>query len=69
MFTGVRRLLFHPVVRYDYFMQCPCVLRISQLDSHFLCRLLIGYSDLQDFWSNDLQSHSEVFLDGLYCEF
>ena len=37
----------------------------SQLDCHFLCRLLTGYSKLKDSWSKDLPLLSEGFVNGL----
>jgi len=41
------------------------ILRNSQLDFHFLCRLLTGYSKLKDSWSNDLPPLSEGLVNGL----
>jgi hypothetical protein len=63
-FAGVRRLSLHPMVKYGYLILCPRILGISQLDYHFLRLLLIGYSNLKDFWSNALPSVSGVFLNG-----
>lgn len=63
-FDGVRRLSLHPIVNYGYLMSCPCILGIIQLDNHFLCRLLTGYSNLKDLWSNELPSVSGVSLNG-----
>jgi hypothetical protein len=45
-------IALHPKVHYEYFMLCPCISGISQLDYHFLCLLPTGYSTLKDFWSN-----------------
>jgi hypothetical protein len=61
-FTGVRRLLLHPAVNYEYFILCPCILGISQLGYYFLCRFLMVYSNLQVFRSNDFLYLSEIFL-------
>jgi hypothetical protein len=62
-FTGVRRLPLCRVVHCEYVM-CPCIIGISHLNYHFLCRLLTGHTNLKDFWSSDLSSLSEGFLNG-----
>ena len=61
-FYCCRLLQLYPAVSYEYFMLCPCILGISQLDYYFLCRLLTGYSNFKVFWSNDFTYLSEVFL-------
>jgi hypothetical protein len=61
-FVGARLVPMQPIADYGYFMLWPCVLGIRQLVCCCLCRLLTGYSKLTDFWSNDLPSKSEVFL-------
>ena len=48
-FAGVRHFPLHSAVHYRYLMLCPRVFGISQTDYHFLCRLLVEYSNLKDF--------------------
>ena len=48
----------------QYFTLCPCIIGYSQLDRHFLLRLLAGYSKLKDSWRNDFPPLSEGFLNG-----
>jgi hypothetical protein len=62
-FTGIRLLPLHRMVRCEYVI-CPCIIGISHLHNHFLCRLLTGHTNLKDFWGSDLSSISEVFLNG-----
>ena len=57
-------LPLNPMVNYENFTGCPCILGNSQLDCHFLCRLLTGYSKLNDSCNNDLLPISEGFLNG-----
>ena len=64
VFGGVSRLPLHPVVRCEYFVFCPFITGISQQDYRFLCRLLTEYTNLKDFWSSDLSSLREGFLNG-----
>jgi len=63
-FAGVRRLLLDAIVHCEYSMLCLCITGISHLDYHFLCRLFTGHTNLKDFWSSDLSSPSEDFLNG-----
>jgi len=46
----------------QYFTLCPRILGYSQLDHHFLFRLLTEYSKLKDSWSNDFPPLSEGFF-------
>jgi hypothetical protein len=57
-FAGVRL----PVVHCEYFVMCPCIIGITHLEYHFLCRLLTGCTNIKCFWSSDLSSLSEGFL-------
>jgi hypothetical protein len=63
-FTGFRLLPLNPMVNYEYFTGCPCILGNSQWDYHFVCKLLTGYLKLKDSCSNDLLPLSEGFLNG-----
>jgi hypothetical protein len=47
--ASVSGLPLHPMLSYEYFMLCSSILGIIQLHYYFLCRLLTGYSKLEDF--------------------
>ena len=47
-----------------YFMLRECILGKNQPDYYLLCRLITGYSNIEDLWSNDLPSLCQVFLNG-----
>ena len=60
----VGRVPFHLALHYEYFMLCLCILGTNQPDCYHLWRLLTGYSNHEDFWSNDLPSLSQAVLNG-----
>ena len=43
---------------------CSCIWGISQTGFYFLCRLLLGYLKLKNFWRNDFSRLVESFLNG-----